>query len=130
MPSIKTTRIKRVLAKKQKQNRPIPYWIRCVCRRASAERDRRRGDGRRPLSLKGGDRRRGASAAVWMHPRRVSDASLRARRRARSCVERERERGLLSSPEEGCSSRFVARRPRARRLIARAHAADLAAGRP
>jgi hypothetical protein len=30
MPSIKTTRIKRVLAKKQKQNRPIPYWIRYV----------------------------------------------------------------------------------------------------
>lgn len=28
MPSQKTFRIKRVLAKKAKQNRPIPHWIR------------------------------------------------------------------------------------------------------
>jgi len=28
MPSNKTFRVKRGLAKKAKQNRPIPYWIR------------------------------------------------------------------------------------------------------
>ncbi|CAN6208467.1 unnamed protein product, partial [Urochloa humidicola] len=28
MPSHKTFRIKKKLAKKQRQNRPIPYWIR------------------------------------------------------------------------------------------------------
>lgn len=27
-PSFKTFKIKRILAKKQKQNRPIPHWIR------------------------------------------------------------------------------------------------------
>ena len=30
MSALKTFRIKRKLAKKQKQNRPIPQWIRCV----------------------------------------------------------------------------------------------------
>ncbi|ODV90384.1 hypothetical protein CANCADRAFT_106055 [Tortispora caseinolytica NRRL Y-17796] len=28
MPSLKTFRIKQKLAKKQKQNRPIPHWFR------------------------------------------------------------------------------------------------------
>ena len=30
MSALKTFRIKRKLAKKQKQNRPIPQWIRCA----------------------------------------------------------------------------------------------------
>lgn len=37
MPSQKTSRIKRVLGKKAKQNRPIPYWIRF--RTSERERD-------------------------------------------------------------------------------------------
>jgi ribosomal protein L39E len=30
MSALKTTRVKRILAKKGKQNRPIPQWIRCT----------------------------------------------------------------------------------------------------
>ncbi|XP_057566896.1 60S ribosomal protein L39-like [Hippopotamus amphibius kiboko] len=53
MPSHKTLRIKRLLAKKQKQNRPIPQWIRMKAGHKIRYHSKRRHGRRTKLGLEG-----------------------------------------------------------------------------
>jgi hypothetical protein len=139
MPSIKTTRIKRVLAKKQKQNRPIPYWIRCVL--AFGERDTTEERTAATLEASGVRAfRNGASArasSVASETRPLQVVVWRAARTER----REREKRVLAPALPSlfssllslcCSFPLFSRAPPARRATHRrtCRGADLVAARP